>query len=386
MSVYKVKYNDFNPANVVFGKTEEANATGQDGKPIKYFRIPIQYNYEVTTSDGRKTLVKSGLYIEGPKETSRGPQSKVYPEKGNKVVHSIFTKYDLTNPEQFSFINRDDVNPGTVHKLCLKCCEEVFNRKGEVQVSCRILDSMQDLLHYPVKWTLGNDGRPTGENPAAIWKLFRYGKDYTRETDFILPVNGGQKIAWDMISTSRIQHQPVFKVDNITIAGGRPSIKMEVASSVVYDIISSTGPNLQQDTIAEASKDSHVTSKLLEKIKELESALATKANVTDNKETKDTTPAPVVDTPLVIPGISVQITPPAPAPVVSIPVESMPAPVIMPEVVLPVAMPPAPMPVTIPVTAPEPAPVPITLANVINSAPVIPPPVLPGGLVIPPLP
>jgi hypothetical protein len=388
MSAYKVKYSDFNPANIVFGKTDEANATGQDGKPIKYFRIPIQYNYEVTTSDGRKTFVKSGLYIEGPKENSRGPQSKVYPEKGNKVVHSIFTKYDLTNPEQYSFINRDDVNPGTIHKLCLKCCEEVFNRKGELQVSCRILDSMQDLLHYPVKWTLGNDGRPTGENPAAIWKLFRYGKDYTRETDFILPVNGGQKIAWDMISNSRIQHQPVIKVDNITIAGGRPSIKMEVASSVVFDIMSSTGPKLQEDTIAEAAKDTYVTAKLLDKIKELESALA-KGNVNDSTPESVTEAAPA---PVVIPGIVTQaVAAPAPAPVM-IPMPPAPAPIV---VETPVVVAPEPViipaPVIIPVAAPVPAPEPVTLASVINSGPVmIPPPVLPpvlpGGLVIPPLP
>jgi hypothetical protein len=171
----------------------------------------------------------------------------------------------------------------------------------------------------------------------------------------------------------------VFKVDNITIAGGRPSIKIEVASSVVYDITGSAGPNLQEDTIAEAAKDSHVTAKLLEKIKELESALNTKATVSD---VKDTPAAPVTETPLVIPGISVQPAPVAPAPVpvaVPMPVEApAPIPVVVPEVILPVA----PAPVPIPVAAPEP----ITLANVINSAPVIPPPVLPGGLVIPPLP
>jgi len=266
MATHKVKYSDFDPSRMIFGKTDEANATGQDGKPIKYFRIPIQYLYEVVSASGVKTNVKGPLYIEGPKETSRGPQTKIYTDKGNREVHSVFTKYELSNADHMAFIGRDDVNPGTIHKLCLKSCEEVFNRKGEVGVACRQLASMEDLLHYPVKWTLGNDGRPTGENPAAIWKLFRYGKDYTRETDFILPVNGGQKIAWDMISNSRIQHQPVIKVDNITIAGGRPSIKMEVASSVVFDIMNSTGPKLQEDTIAEASKDTYVTAKLLDKI------------------------------------------------------------------------------------------------------------------------
>lgn len=370
MSTHKVKYSDFDPSRMIFGKTDEANATGQDGKPIKYFRIPIQYLYEVVSASGVKTNVKGPLYIEGPKETSRGPQTKIYADKGNREVHSVFTKYELSNSDHMAFIGRDDVNPGTIHKLALKCCEEVFNRKGEVGVACRQLASMEDLLHYPVKWTLGNDGRPTGENPAAIWKLFRYGKEgYVRETDFILPINGGQKVSWDMISASRIEHQPVFKVDNITIAGGRPSIKMEMASSVIYDIISSGGPNLQADTVAEASKDSFVTSKLLDKIKELEAALATKDTSVKTTEASvsigATAPvaAPVVQAPIVIPGIVSQTPEPTPVPIV------------VPEVVAPVV-----------------APEPVTLSSIINSAPSVPPPIIPvsiptiGGLVIPPLP
>ncbi len=381
---HKVKYSDFDPSRIIFGKTDEANATGQDGKPIKYFRIPIQYNYEITMNDGRKTSTKGPLYIEGPKETSRGPQTKIYAEKGNKEVHSVFTKYDLTNPEQHTFINRDAINPGTIHKLCLRCCDEVFERSGDLGIgNCFSAENMLAMLHYPVKWTL-EKGKPVpGENPAGIWKLFRYGTPPNiRETSFILPVNGGQKISWDMIKESRIQHQPVFKVDNITIAGGRPSIKIEMASSVIHDIMEGSGPNLQADTIAEASKDEYVTAKLLEKIKELEAAIGNKsAPVVSSNDTA--APAstdsgimvsnvPVkVETPLVIPGI-VQQTP-DPAPVVQS------------------------------VSVPEPV-VPATLASIINSppiplaagvsAPIIPaaPVVLPplpstaGGLVIPPLP
>jgi hypothetical protein len=384
MATHKVKYSDFDSSRIIFGKTDEANATGQDGKPIKYFRIPIQYLYEVISTTGVKTNVKGPLYIEGPKETSRGPQTKIYADKGNKEVHSVFTKYDLSNSDHMAFISRDDVNPGTIHKLCLKCCEEVFNRKGEVGVACRQLASMEDLLHYPVKWTLGSDGRPTGENPAAIWKLFRYGKEgYTRETDFILPINGGQKVSWEMISASRIEHQPVFKVDNITIAGGRPSIKMEMASSVIYDIISGGGPSLQADTVAEVAKDSFVTSKLLDKIKELEAAVASRDKIIGGSSSESTTVTVAV--PAVIPGIALQGLPQIPEPVVSTPVP----------VVVPVpSIDPAPLPVPV---IPAPAPVaaavePVTLTSLINSAPAIPAPVIPvsitatGGLVIPPLP
>ncbi len=383
MATHKVKYSDFDPSRMIFGKTDEANATGQDGKPIKYFRISIQYLYEVVSPSGNKTNVKGPLYIEGPKETSRGPQTKIYTDKGNREVHSVFTKYELCNADHMAFIGRDDVNPGTIHKLCLKCCEEVFNRKGEVGVACRQLASMEDLLHYPVKWTLGNDGRPTGENPAAIWKLFRYGKEgYVRETDFILPINGGQKVSWDMISASRIEHQPVFKVDNITIAGGRPSIKMEMASSVIYDIISGGGPSLQADTVAEVAKDSFVTSKLIDKIKELEAALATR----DTSSVSIGNSAPVIAAPVVIPGIMAQTPDPVPvvqaatAPVIEV------VPTTMPFVVATEPM--AALPVVAPMAA---TPEPVTLNSILNSAPAIPAPipvVIPGvaGLVIPPLP
>jgi hypothetical protein len=373
---HKVKYSDFDPSRLIFGKTDEANATGQDGKPIKYFRIPIQYNYEMTTSDGRKTSVKGPLYIEGPKEMSRGPQTKVYAEKGNKEVHSVFTKYDLTNPEQYKFINRDEENPGTIHKLCLECCKEVFNRKGELGVACRQLASMEDLLFYPVKWTLGNDGRPTGENPAAIWKLFRYGTPPNiRETSFILPVNGGQKISWDMIKDSRIEHQAVFKIDNITIAGGRPTIKIEMASSVIHDIMASGGPNLQADTIAEASKDEYVTAKLLDKIRELEMALSTKGGISE-------TPAPVAVqnekplVPVVIPGIVTQepiVQAVVPQPQVQETVVQSIAPQVQetPTLSMFINSPPIALPsVTIPPPLPS----------------VSIPPVISGGVVIPPLP
>jgi hypothetical protein len=166
---------------------------------------------------------------------------------------------------------------------------------------------------------------------------------------------------------------------------------MEMASSVIYDIISGGGPSLQADTVAEVAKDSFVTSKLLDKIKELEAALATKdtSSIPTGASTGGVSignSAPVVAAPVVIPGIMVQT----------------PEPVAMPPVIVAAPVPaPSVEPVAIPavvVAVPEPvpavvAPEPVTLNSILNSAPAIPAPapipvVIPGvaGLVIPPLP
>ena len=176
-----------------------------------------------------------------------------------------------------------------------------------------------------------------------------------------------------MISASRIEHQPVFKVDNITIAGGRPSIKMEMASSVIYDIISGGGPNLQADTLAEVAKDSFVTSKLLDKIKELETALSSKASVQIGA------PAPEAQ-PAFIPGIVAQAPEPTPVAVVA-PVAALPAPVQIP-VVAPVpvvAAVPEPMPIVAPLPLALPTPEPLTLSSIMSNPTAVAaqPPVLP---------
>jgi hypothetical protein len=406
MPFYKVNYSDFNPSNLIFEDTKEDAAKDASGKEIKYYRINIQYNYEVTTTDGRKTVVKAPLYIEGPKQTSRGPKTTVYPEKNNKEIHSMFTKYDLIDTAQYAFVNRDSTDTGTIHKLCVRCCQEVFDRKAKLGVQCRTLDSMIDLLHYPVKWTFGDDGAPkAGVNPAAVWKLMRYkygaDKSMTRETDFILPVNGGQKIDWKMIENAEIDHQPLFKVDNITIAGARPSIKMEVTSSVVFDIREVGNQNYQEDTIAKYSADPSMTARAMEFLKK-----SNVAPVVTPASPPKTAPKP--EEHIVIPGIVSQVTEDLASVVVSTP-----APVEIPQVVLPVApviapttidvapvavpqvvLPMAPVAIeiapAIPVALPAVlsiAPVAVeapTLTSLINNAPVQPLPMtgLPAGMVI----
>lgn len=274
----KVHYTEFDAANLIFGKTEE-QTTKANGQDIKYYRIPVQYMYTVTSPDGRKSQVKDSLYIEGPKMRSRGPSMKSYDDNKGKEQWTLFTKYDLTNPEHSSFVDRaSDRTPGTMHKLVTGCCKEVFDRAKSVGLgNLRNTEAVLDAAYYPVLWQMDRGEPISGENPASIWKLMRYayGKDKKniRETSFILPVNGGQNVSWDMLADTNIVHQPLIKIDNITIASSRPSIKMEVVSSVIYDILSSSADNRQLDTVKEASKNDVATAMLLEKVKELESKL-----------------------------------------------------------------------------------------------------------------
>lgn len=293
MPGYKVNYKDFNPANIVPGKTDSFEATGEDGKPIKYFRIPIMYNYEVKKSDGSVGYARSELFIEGPRERSRGPATREFAQGGKmKTVHSIITRYDLNNDEHYKFINRDNAKPGTIHKLAMGCCQIVYDRGSEVGINdCPHPDMMMYKLHYPVKWKLEKGLPVPGENPAGLWKLFRYGKEpYIKETNFYLPIDGGKRIDWSMISNTDIDHIPVFKVDNITIAGGRPSIKIELSSSVVFDIIASGSVNMQKDIIEQASQDPAVEARLREQIRQLEEALAA-TKVAKPESPKASTPA-----------------------------------------------------------------------------------------------
>lgn len=318
MPGYKVNYKDFNPANIIPGKTESFEATGEDGKPIKYFRIPIMYNYEVKKADGSVGYARSELFIEGPRERSRGPATREFAQGGKmKTVHSIITRYDLNNDEHFKFINRDNAKPGTIHKLAMGCCQIVYDRGSEVGINdCPHPDMMMYKLHYPVKWKLEKGLPVPGENPAGLWKLFRYGKEpYIKETNFYLPIDGGKRIDWSMISNADIDHIPVFKVDNITIAGGRPSIKIELTSSVVYDIIASGSVNMQKDTIEDAAKDPALEARLREQIRQLEEALAA-SKVSKNESSAGAAiqaSAPVntsevksvPDIPIALPGLSV---------------------------------------------------------------------------------
>jgi hypothetical protein len=365
---HKVKFCDFDPARLIFGKIDEKQ-TISNGQTIKYYIINIQYLYEVTTSTGEKRDVKDSLYIEAPKIKSRGPQNKVYEDKG-RSVWSIYSRFDLSDSNQYAFVNTSKETPGTMHGLAMKCAEFIFNNKKELNIKCSSLESMIDLMHYPIRWP--DNDLESKDNPSAVFKLMCYGKDPNnlKKTSFMLPINGGKNIPWEFIMDSNIIHEPLLKFDNMTVASGRPSIKYEMVSSIIHEILPAGGENLQQDTLENAAKDAN-TVMLEARVKELEARLAN-SNMASAKEqlvnAPASVPAPIPSSPAEIPGLSGMIVSPPTMPVASV-VPTMPVP--------PIPEPTPPVP-TMPVASVVP-----TMDSILNSAP----PALPvPGLPVPGLP
>lgn len=357
MNRHKVSYLNFKPENVIFGKysAEKSKPDAKTGSVVTYYRIPIQYRYEVKKADGSTVPAISDLFIEGPMEKSRGPKEKMVDE--GKSVTSVYTQYDLTNDEHRKFVNYDDNYPGTIHALILAACKNILSIANDVGMNkC---DDERDVLkafHYPIKWTL-EKGRPAlGKNPGGVWKLFRYGKEpNVMETQFILPIDKGRKISWDLLRNTNIEHKPLYRINSITIASERPSIKIDLYSSVVYNITPRGANDMQDDLIEEASQDSGLTERLRQQLRLAEEAsghladapkpssndtvsqIAQISAVMNNTQTTFVKETPVEQ--IVVPQIVQTI--PAPAPVITpapqiipvIPVETpvfTPAPVIMP--------------------------------------------------------
>ena len=376
MNRHKVSYLNFKPENVIFGKySAEKSKPDKNGNVVTYYRIPIQYRYEVKKVDGSTVPAISDLFIEGPMEKSRGPKEKMVDE--GKSVTSVYTQYDLTNDEHRKFVNYDDNYPGTIHSLILAACKNILSIANDVGMNkC---DDERDVLkafHYPVKWTL-EKGRPAlGKNPGGVWKLFRYGKEpNVMETQFILPIDKGRKISWDLLRNTNIEHKPLYRINSITIASERPSIKIDLYSSVVYNITPRGANDMQDDLIEEASQDSGLTERLRQQLRLAEEASghlsdAPKPASTDamSQIAAVMQTIPVKETPveqIVVPTMNIA---PAPAPVV---VQTIPAPVFVaaPQIVE--------APVFTPPVIQAPAPV---FAPAIIEAPVIP------GLSLPILP
>lgn len=273
MNRHKVSYLNFKPENVIFGKySAEKSRPDKNGNVVTYYRIPVQYRYEVKKVDGSTVPAISDLFIEGPLEKSRGPKEKMVDE--GKSVTSVYTQYDLTNDEHRKFVNYDDNYPGTIHSLILAACKNILTIANDVGMNkC---DDERDVLkafHYPVKWTL-EKGRPAlGKNPGGVWKLFRYGKEpNVMETQFILPIDKGKKISWDLLRNTNIEHKPLYRINSITIASERPSIKIDLYSSVVYNITPRGANDMQDDLIEEASQDSGLTERLRQQLRLAEEA------------------------------------------------------------------------------------------------------------------
>jgi hypothetical protein len=355
MNKYKVSYEKFNPNNIIFGKTETQQSKADiSGKKVTYYRIPISYKYEIQKSDGTTSYAISDLYIEGPKEKSRGPKDKeILNSDGSvKVITSIYTQYDLSKTEHFNFVNYDDNRAGTIHALVLKCCDTVLERSSDVNINdCSDTRDMMKKFHYPIKWEMDRGKPVPGKNPGGIWKLFKYGKEpNTVSTTFILPIDGGQKIDWDFLKNQNIEHRPLFKVNNITIAGGHPSIKIDLFSSVVYEMASRGTNDLQADLIREVEADEGLSSKLREQLRLAKEAFA---SVNTATSVAPNTPV-VVPIPSEIPGLgaAMPIVAPIVVPSVPTPEVSMPAPVIQLSVPTVAAPPVISLPSVVPTLAP----------------------------------
>lgn len=250
MSINTVRYDQFKPQNLKFSDPEPCEAKGPGGATIVYFRIRFNYEYEVTRADGSVGTVTGPLYIRGPRESSKGPSSKTM-EKSGKMQEqwSIMTQYDLKNPAHLAFVNRDTrggQEAGTIHKLIMACAENVFKNKKKVGLNdCEDIRDTFKKFHYPLLWEL-DGGYPTGKNPAGFWKLFRYtGKNgKVNQSSFMLE---DQEMDWSHLEGTQIDHIPVFKVENITIAGGKPTVKVDLASSAVLSIKDRGSANLLGD-------------------------------------------------------------------------------------------------------------------------------------------
>lgn len=396
MNRHKVSYLNFKPENVIFGKysAEKSKPDAKTGQVVTYYRIPIQYRYEVKKTDGSVVPAISDLFIEGPREKSRGPKEKVVDE--GKSVTSVYTQYDLTNDEHRKFVNYDDNYPGTIHALILTACKHILTIANDVNMNkC---DDERDVLkafHYPIKWTL-EKGRPAlGKNPGGVWKLFRYGKEpNVMETQFILPIDKGKKISWDLIRNTNIEHKPLYRVSSITIASERPSIKIDLFSSVVYDITPRGANDMQDDLIEEAAQDSGLTERLRQQLKLAEEASGHLADAVKPDSPvasqmaqitavmQNVSAVPIKETPIeqiVVPQIAPAIHAPTPVVVAPAPI---PVPVVQPAAPVIVAPPMTPTVIEAPVIQPAPVvstPAPVIMAPVIE-APVIQPatPVIPG--------
>lgn len=249
--VKSVNFKAFKPENVVFTNEGEIKSKAAG---VSYYRIKIAYKYD----DGSF----GPLYIEGPMETSRGPMND---PKDGKDNWNVFTKFDLSNPDQYAFVNRDDRDGkelGTLYRLFNACAKFVYDNRKECGLNnLKNLDACIDKFRDIMMWTL-EDGYPKpGTNPAKYWNLTKYewqGKSIT--TNFTLPSassKDGITLDWSEIDGNKVQieHIPVIKIENITIASQIPSIKMAMYSSVVSKWSAKARENMQAGTMAKMLED-----------------------------------------------------------------------------------------------------------------------------------
>jgi hypothetical protein len=295
MQAPKVNYRDFDPNDIVKTPPQQKqsqpkpdpNNPNAPPAPITYFEIPLSYKYKIT-EDGNTKSVISDLYIEGPELfTPGGINTK---EMNGKQVHSIFTQFNLQDPETVAFIGNDLSSPGTMERLYRAVIDRLDEVKGSVGLG-RLQHKMmiEGVTTYPIHWPRdATTGQViVGKNPSKYFSLFSYGQGYSqRRTLFCAPIfeNGKPTILdWDMLRSVEMKYKPLFHFKKIYIGGGKASIQFEITSAVVTHIVKANTESNQTDTMEVMQRNDALTQSLRAQIAALNLAMDKKDGVSNEK-------------------------------------------------------------------------------------------------------
>jgi hypothetical protein len=247
--------------------------------PITYYEIPLSYKYNVHDKDGHNVEVIGDLYVEGPELYSPGGINTK--DMSGKPVHSIFTQFDLQDPEIQSFLSMDQVNPGMMHRLYMAVLQRLEECKGTVGLGrMQNVQMLEAVTTYPIHWP--RDATTSqiivGKNPSKFFSLFSYGSGYgLRRSLFCAPLDdeqGKTKILdWELLRGVEMKYRPLFHFKKVYIGGGKASIQFDVSSAVVTSVVKANTESNQTDTIAALKSNDALTNSLREQIAALNKAL-----------------------------------------------------------------------------------------------------------------
>ena len=301
MQAPKVSYRDFDPANLVKTPPQQKqsqpkvdpNNPNAPPQPITYFEIPLSYRYTIKDKDGGEKSVIADLYIEGPELfTPGGINSK---DMNGKPVHSIFTQFDLQDPEILAFVGTEVERPGTMERLYRVVIDRLDEAKGAVGLG-RMQHKMmiEGVTTYPIHWPRDATTSQVivGKNPSKYFSLFSYGQGYSQKrTLFCAPVTDTEGkptiLDWEMLRGVEMKYRPLFHFKKIYIGGGKASIQFDVTSAVVTHIVKANTESNQTDTIETLKRDDNLTKSLREQIAALHLQLD-KTRLADGNLKKET--------------------------------------------------------------------------------------------------
>ena len=301
MQAPKVSYRDFDPTNLVKTPPQQKqsqpkvdpNNPNAPPQPITYFEIPLSYRYTIKDKDGSEKNVIADLYIEGPELfTPGGINSK---DMNGKAVHSIFTQFDLQDPEILAFVGTDVERPGTMERLYRVVIDRLDEAKGAVGLG-RMQHKMmiEGVTTYPIHWPRDATTSQVivGKNPSKYFSLFSYGQGYSQKrTLFCAPITDTDGKAtildWEMLRGVEMKYRPLFHFKKIYIGGGKASIQFDITSAVVTHIVKANTESNQTDTIETLKRDDNLTKSLRDQIAALNLALD-KSRAADGNLKKET--------------------------------------------------------------------------------------------------